>query len=418
MMPMEVIMPEEPISAHPKNAPGPFYVANEQCIACDAPYQEAPDLMDFETEEGYHCYFKRQPSTTEEVERAIRACSVSCVGAVRYAGNDPAILKRLQELRADDACDVLGIPNRFLAMLRSSETRPVLVAHRGDSFHAPENTLEAARLAWEAGAPAWELDVQLTRDGVPVVIHDESLLRTTDVAARFAGDPRGRDGFRIADFDFEEVRSLDAGSWFVDGNGGPRSARDFNTLDQLDDAHIERYRSGQVIIPTLAEALAFTKEQDWLVNVEIKSFPEQPPGLVERVLDVIAATDTAERVLISSFDHNDIVAARHPDRRYSLGILAATPLYRIDGYATLVGADTVHLSSEVLGADAVSYRRQCSARALRHDIVADLKQSGIPVLVYTVNHQAGGNLVRHLAEIGVDGVFTDDPSGLSRQLVC
>jgi glycerophosphoryl diester phosphodiesterase len=305
--------------------------------------------------------------------------------------------------------------NRFLALVKSPRERPVIIAHRGDSFHAPENTLEAARLAWEAGAEAWELDVQLTRDGVPVVIHDESLLRTTDVAARFAGDPRGRDGFRIADFDFEEVRSLDAGSWFVDGNGGPRSARDFNTLDQLDDAHIEHYRSGQVIIPTLAEALAFTKEQDWLVNVEIKSFPEQPPGLVERVLDVIAATDTAECVLISSFDHNDIVAARHPERRYSLGILAATPLYRIDGYATLVGADTVHLSSEVLGADAVSYRRQCSARALRHDIVADLKQSGIPVLVYTVNHQAGGNLARHLAEIGVDGVFTDDPRGLKQR---
>ncbi len=235
---------------------------------------------------------------------------------------------------------------------------------------------------------------------------------------RFAGDPRGRDGFRITDFDLEEVQSLDAGSWFVDGNGGPRSARDFNTLNQLDAAHIDYYRSGQVFIPTLAEALTLTKQQDWLVNVEIKSFPEQPPSLVDRVLDVIEATDTAERVLISSFDHNDIVAARRPDRRYSLGILAATPLYRIDAYAaSLVRADTVHLSTEVLGADAVSYRRQRSARALRHEIVTDLKQIGIPVLVYTVNHQAEGNLAPHLAEIGVDGVFTDDPSGLRQRLV-
>ena len=257
----------------------------------------------------------------------------------------------------------------------------------------------------------------MTRDGVPVVLHDESLLRTTDVATRFAGDPRGRDGFRISDFDFDEVRALDAGSWFVDDNGGPRSARDFNTLNQLDADHVEHYRSRQVIIPTLDEALTLTREQDWLVNVEIKSFPEQPPGLVERVLEVIAATDTAERVLISSFDHNDIVAARHPDRRYALGILAATPLYRIDAYATgLVGADTVHVSTEVLGTDAVSYRRQRSALTLRHELVTDLKQAGIPVLVYTVNHQAGGNLGRHLAEIGVDGVFTDDPRGLKQRL--
>src|SRR5947208_17127210 len=110
----------------------------------------------------------------------------------------------------------MGLPpsrseNRFLALLRSPRDHPVIVAHRGDSFHAPENTLEAARLGWEAGAEAWELDVQSTRDGVPVVLHDASLLRTTDVAARFAGDPRGRDGFRVSDFDFDEIRTLDAG---------------------------------------------------------------------------------------------------------------------------------------------------------------------------------------------------------------
>ncbi len=220
-----------------------------------------------------------------------------------------------------------GPQNRFLALLKSPNDHPLIVAHRGDSFHAPENTLEAARLAWEAGAPAWELDVQLTRDGVPVVLHDESLSRTTDVAARFAGDPRGLDGFRITDFDLAEVRTLDAGSWFVDEHGGPRSARAFNTANQLDVTQVEHYRSGQVRIPTLAEALSLTRDLDWLVNVEIKSFPEQPPGLVERVLDVIAETDTAERVLISSFDHSDLVAARHPDRRYSLGILVSTPLY-------------------------------------------------------------------------------------------
>ena len=90
------------------------------------------------------------------------------------------------------------------------------MAHRGDSFHAPENTLEAADLAHKAGADAWELDVQLTRDGVPVVLHDASLLRTTDVAARFKNDLRSTYGFRVSDFDWNEVRALDAGSWFVD----------------------------------------------------------------------------------------------------------------------------------------------------------------------------------------------------------
>ncbi len=303
--------------------------------------------------------------------------------------------------------------NRFLALLRSRKPHPVIIAHRGDSFHAPENTLEAARLAWEAGAPAWELDVQLTRDGVPVVVHDESLLRTTDVATQFAGDPRGRDGFHVADFDFDEVRSLDAGSWFVADNGGPRSARSFGTLDQLDRAHIDHYRSGEVFIPTLEEALILTTEQDWLVNVEIKSFPEQPPGLVDRVLEVIAETGTTDRILISSFDHNDIAAARQRDRRYGLGILLATPIHRLPEYAAnMVRVNTVHVSTEVLGAESVPYRREPSPLSLRHEVVGALRARHIPVLVYTVNHQGGGNLARHLGEIGVDGIFTDDPRGL------
>jgi len=306
--------------------------------------------------------------------------------------------------------------NRFLALLKSSRVRPLIVAHRGDSFHAPENTLEAARLGWEAGAEAWELDVHLTRDGVPIVVHDESLLRTTDVATRFAGDARGRDGFPVADFDFDEVRTLDAGSWFISDRGGPRSAREYGTFDRLDPARVEHYRSGQVFIPTLEQALILTKELDWLVNVELKSFPERPPGIVERVLEVIAATVTAARVLISSFDHDDLVAADRGGRRYALGILLATPLHRLPEYAReLVGAETVHVSTEVIGSDTIGYRRGCSAAALRHDVATTLKEQGIPALVYTVNHQAGGNLARHLAGIGVDGLFTDDPAGLRRR---
>jgi glycerophosphoryl diester phosphodiesterase len=303
--------------------------------------------------------------------------------------------------------------NRFLAVLQRPRDRPVIVAHRGDSFHAPENTLEASRLAWEAGAVAWELDVQLTRDGVPIVFHDESLLRTTDVATRFAGDPRGHVGFRVSDFDSDEIRALDAGSWFVGEAVRPRSARDFGTLDNLDPADVEHFRSGSVCVPTLEEALVFTKEQDWLANVEIKSFPDHPPGLVERTLEVIEATGTADRVLISSFDHDDIVAAHRDGRPYGLGILLATPIHRLPDYAIdMVGADTVHLSAEILGSDSVAYRERCEARSLRCDIIAALEQRRVPVLVYTVNHQAGGQLARHLAEIGVAGLFTDDPQGL------
>ncbi|MFI5455645.1 MAG: glycerophosphodiester phosphodiesterase [Isosphaerales bacterium] len=299
--------------------------------------------------------------------------------------------------------------------MKARGDRPAILAHRGDSFRAPENTLEAARLAWQAGADAWELDVQLTRDGVPIVLHDQSLLRTTDVARRFASDPRGQNGFRVSDFDFDEVKTLDAGSWFVAKDGGPRSAHSFGTFNRLEPAWIEHYRSGRVIIPTLAEALTLTKQQDWLVNVEIKSFPEGPVGLVERVLEVVEQLEIAARVLISSFDHTDVALADRPGREHALGILTLTPLCRTHDYASdLVGADTVHVSTEILGSGTVAYRRERSSSVLRTVLVEDLKSHGIPILAYTVNDTGAGSLAEHLAQIGVDGLFTDDPQGMKR----
>ena len=104
-------------------------------------------------------------------------------------------------------------------------------------------------------------------------------------------------GFRVLDFDWCEIRTLDAGSWFLEA--ASRAAR-------------RRHHSiatSPIRIPTLAEALRLTADLNWLVNVEIKSFPESPPGLVEAVLNAIEQTGTADRVLLSSFDH------RRPDTR-------------------------------------------------------------------------------------------------------
>ena len=303
--------------------------------------------------------------------------------------------------------------NRFLELLLAELAHPVTVAHRGDSFRAPENTLEAAQLGWESGASAWELDVQLTRDGVAIVIHDESLLRTTDVAVKFGSDRRARDGFRVSDFDFDEVRSLDAGSWFSAEEARPRSARDFGSLARLDPSQLAHYESGRVVIPTLTEALHFTRDHDWLVNVEIKSFPERPRDSVEPVLRVIAETQTASRVLISSFDHRDVAAANVPGREYALGILTMTPLYQAGRYAReLVGADTIHVSTEVVGSESVSFRRHRSPQSLEGDLVAELKCGGVPALVYTVNDHGPGSLAENLTAIGVAGFFTDDPLGM------
>lgn len=90
---------------YPENSPGDFYVENQVCIACGAPEAEAPDLIDHSKTEYGHCYFKKQPRTEDEIDRAINAISVSCISGLRYGGRDEKILKRLYERGQGEQCD-------------------------------------------------------------------------------------------------------------------------------------------------------------------------------------------------------------------------------------------------------------------------------------------------------------------------
>ena len=93
---------------YPLNSVGDFYVENDLCICCTAPEHEAPDLMahDPKAPGGYHCYFKRQPSTPEELQRAVMAVRVGCCGAVRYGGQDRTIIEQLGN--DSDTCDYIA----------------------------------------------------------------------------------------------------------------------------------------------------------------------------------------------------------------------------------------------------------------------------------------------------------------------
>ncbi len=96
-----------PRRRNPVNAPGPFYTEANSCIACCLPEGEAPDLIGYHEEDGPNegCFFKKQPETPEELDRAIRAMFVNCVETLRYAGKDPAILRRLREMGRESQCD-------------------------------------------------------------------------------------------------------------------------------------------------------------------------------------------------------------------------------------------------------------------------------------------------------------------------
>jgi glycerophosphoryl diester phosphodiesterase len=305
--------------------------------------------------------------------------------------------------------------HRFLSQLVAGANAPLVVAHRGDSARAPENTLAAGLRARNAGADAWEFDVQLTRDGMVVVIHDASLLRTTDVARRFPRDPRAASGYQVADFDYPEICCLDAGSWFLADEVGTRNARDFGTRGTLDPGDVAEFASGAVRIPSLREVLELTLRLDWLANVELKSFPDSRPALLEAVRDVARAVGAVDRLLISSFDHAEVARARDAEPHWATGVLAHTPLSAPDRYvAELVGADCFHPSSAALGAEGSAYRNRPGAARLGTDVLPGFLARGIPVLVYTVNDARPDGLADHLARAGVAALFTDDPGSLRR----
>ena len=287
----------------------------------------------------------------------------------------------------------------------------MVIAHRGDSAHAPENTLEAARKGHVSGAFAWELDVHLTRDGIPVVMHDESLLRTTDVAQRFACDPRAAGGFLVSEFDWAEIRTLDAGFWFLNPDSPYRSAASFGTLQQLSAVDQLRFGSGQIRVPSLRDALHFTRELDWLVNVELKNFPSRNARLLIEVFQAIDEADCSERVLISSFDHNDIVQAVQSRPEIPTSVLIETPLTQASRYVReIVGANYLHLSAAAMGAESLRYRHAPSS----HHLLQNDEPTPVAKLVYTVNDIRPNGLATHLATIGVAGMFSDDPAGLIR----
>lgn len=169
---------------------------------------------------------------------------------------------------------------------------PLILAHRGASAYAPENTIAAFRLAHELGADGVELDVQLTRDGIPVVIHDDTVDRTTDGTGR------------VGDLAVGEIARLDAGAWKT-----------------------EDYRGEPV--PTLAQV--FDALADWLnpagrvrpclINVELKTERLTTDGLEREVLNVISRYGVQNRILLSSFSPLALHRAKEINPRLPRGLL-------------------------------------------------------------------------------------------------
>jgi glycerophosphoryl diester phosphodiesterase len=225
----------------------------------------------------------------------------------------------------------------------------LVIAHRGASGTRPENTLCAFRRAEALGAGMIELDVQLTRDGEVVVIHDWTLARTTD--------GRGR----VASHTLSELRRLDAGAWFDVAYRGE-------------------------IIPTLREVLDAVRLP---VNVELKARGDD--GLEDRTLDVVRAAGAERRVIFSSFHPQSLVRLRRRAGDADIAVLwSRRRLLMALQLADGVRATALHIRN---GAVAPAEVRAARAR-------------GLEVRVWTVN-DAGESAA--LEALGVGGLFTDFP---------
>lgn len=265
---------------------------------------------------------------------------------------------------------------------------PRIWAHRGARSAAPENTMAAARAALEQGAFGWELDVHITLDGEIIVTHDHGLRRVTDIALR--PDMPVRASHVVDRLTLAQIRELDAGSWFA--------RRDpFGTVasGEVGPERLASYAGEK--IPTLAEALDWTRESGLAVNVEIKDMlGGDDDGLVREVARLIRASGIERRVLVSSFRQKSLELFRELCPEVPVGLL-------LDEKAMAASTQDIVARLQSLGAVAL----HPSIKGLFPGRIAAFREAGFEVNVYTVNREED---MRRLAREGAAGIITDFPA--------
>jgi glycerophosphoryl diester phosphodiesterase len=233
--------------------------------------------------------------------------------------------------------------------------RPIVLAHRGDMAHAPENTLPSFQMAVQKGADGVELDAKLTADGHVIVIHDPTLDRTTDGSGR------------VASSTLESIRKLDAGSWFGDV-----------------------FRGAQV--PLLEEVFE-TVGRKKLINIELTNYSTPGDGLVQKVCELIRRHQVQDQILFSSFFAANLRKASRTLPEIPRALLAMPGLR---------------------GAWARSFGFMFGNYQALHPHISDADRQQVQrihrlnrrVHVWTANSREE---VTQLREWNADGIFTDDP---------
>lgn len=236
-------------------------------------------------------------------------------------------------------------------LLRSEGEAPAVVAHRGHSALAPENTMAAFVDARRAGADWIEVDVRISADGVPVVMHDPTVDRTT-----------GGTG-KVAELTAEQIGALDAGSWFGPSFAGEPVPRFAEVLDELTS------RGGRLLLELKHP---HTRED------------------VELVLGMVRAAGIADRVVVQSFRPSILVDVASVAPELPRALLTGT-----------LHDDPLAICQEL---GLAAYHPAAADVIARPDVVGELHAAGVATMVWTVNDET---LWPELSDLGVDGLISD-----------
>lgn len=232
--------------------------------------------------------------------------------------------------------------------------------HRGFSGAYPENTMLAFEKALEAGCEGIEFDVHLTRDGELVIIHDETIDRTSNQTGK------------VRDMTYEELCQVDFSYRFVGQFGFQK-------------------------IPTLREYFALVQGRDIVTNIELKTGVYEYPGIEQAVFDLIQEYHMEDKVIISSFNHHSVLRMKEIAPELPCGFLSETWILDIGNYVESYGVEAYHPQFHML----------------TDEETANLKAHHIQINTWTVNEPED---IQHMIDLGVDGIISNYPDRVAAML--
>ncbi len=255
--------------------------------------------------------------------------------------------------------------------MEKNRNKPLIIAHRGASAAAPENTLAAFQKAIDDGAEGVEFDVRLAKDGVPVVFHDEKLQRIGQ-----------KEGY-VSNYTSRELQNLDAGSWF-----------NLKNPNKADD------RFAAENIPTLAQLLEFLQDYQGSMYIELKCKNAETPALVKAVGETIGGSKLLSSIIVKSFNLDAVRQIKQMLPEVRTAALFAPKIRTI-----LRDKNNLLEKAEKYLADELSIHCSLATESFIHKA----EKLGFPVTIWTANNSVW---VKRAVDLGINAIITNNPAKL------